>query len=280
MSDHDRGPYTPPSEPPLAFDPRRPVRGAGPAPVTLIVSVVILIGAAAAAFFVYRGGVRGANDAPQPVGAPVRDVKSAPPPEARTQDPAQGLSVYKDNTPGATSAAPTFAPPPEQPGPRPAPQAIAPHPTTPVAAQPLPPPPPPPPVAQAKPAPVAPAASPARPAPAPKSIAAILDQKSVRDAPVPPSKPHATAAAAKPAASGAAFVQIGAFSSQALAEKGWNDAARIAPGAMAGKGKHVEPVAKDGATLYRTAITGFASKDEANALCDKLKAAGKTCFVR
>ena len=37
---------------------------------------------------------------------------------------------------------------------------------------------------------------------------------------------------------------------------------------------------KDGATLYRTAITGFASKDEANALCDKLKAAGKTCFVR
>ena len=26
--------------------------------------------------------------------------------------------------------------------------------------------------------------------------------------------------------------------------------------------------------------TGFASKEEANALCDKLKAAGKTCFVR
>ena len=40
MSDHDRGPYTPPSEPPLAFDPRRPVRGAGPVPVTLIVSAL------------------------------------------------------------------------------------------------------------------------------------------------------------------------------------------------------------------------------------------------
>ncbi|MGA0600362.1 SPOR domain-containing protein [Caulobacter sp. KR2-114] len=279
MSDHDRGPYTPPSEPPLAFDPRRPVRGAGPAPVTLIVSVVILVAAAGAAFFVYRGGVRGANDAPQPVGAPVRDVKSAPPPEAKVQDPAQGLSVYKDNTPGATTAAPTFAPPPEQPGPRPAPQVAA-HPTTPVGSQALPPPPPPPPVAQAKPEPVAPAASPAKPATPPKSIAAILDQKSVRDAPVPPARPHAVVAAAKPTPSGAAFVQIGAFSSQALAEKGWNDAARIAPGAMAGKGKHVEPVTKDGATLYRTAITGFASKDEANALCDKLKAAGKTCFVR
>jgi len=276
MSDYDRGPYTPPSEPPLAFDARRPVRGAGPAPITLIVSVVILVAAAGAAFFVYRGGVRGANDAPQPVGAPVRDVKTAPPPEAQPADPAAGLSVYKDDTPGAATVAPTFAPPPEAPGPRPAPQAVAPHPAQPVTAQPIAP------VAGAK--PVSPPAAPAKPAavagaqPAPKSIAAILDDKSVRNAPVPAARPVSKPAAAP--AAGGAFVQIGAFSSQALAEKGWNDAARIAPGAMAGKGKHVEPVAKDGSTLYRTAITGFASKEEATALCDKLKAAGKTCFVR
>ncbi|HEX7758357.1 MAG TPA: SPOR domain-containing protein, partial [Caulobacteraceae bacterium] len=135
----------------------------------------------------------------------------------------------------------------------------------PVTAQPIPP------VATAasSPAAIVKPATPAKPVPPPKSIAAILDDKAVRTAP----------AAALPKG-GAAFVQIGAFSSQALAEKGWNDAARIAPGAMAGKGKHVEPVAKDGGTLYRTAITGFASKDEARALCDKLKAAGKTCFVR
>ena len=267
MSDYDRGPYTPPSEPPLAFDARRPVRGAGPAPVTLIVSVLILLGAAGAAFFVYRGGVRGANDAPQPVGAPVRDVKAAAPPQSQPQDPAAGLSVYKDNNPGAAAATPTFAPAPEQPGPRPAPVVIAPHPVQPVTPQPLPP------VAAATPAvkPAMPAAA-AKPASAPKSIAAILDEKAVRNAPVPP--PRA------PVAAGAAFVQIGAFSSPALAEQGWNDAARIAPGAMAGKGKHVEPVTKDGSTLYRTAITGFASKDDALALCDKLKAAGKTCFVR
>ncbi len=264
MSDHDRGPYTPPSEPPLAFDARRPVRGAGPAPVTLIVSVLILLGAAGAAFFVYRGGVRGANDAPQPVGAPVRDVKAAAPPEAQPADPAAGLSVYKDKTSGAASAAPTFAPTPEAPRPRPAPQAAAPHPVRPVTAQPIAP------VASAaSPAPIVKPATPAKPAPPPRSISAILDEKAVRAAPAP----------ASPKAVGA-FVQIGAFSSQALAEKGWNDAARIAPGAMAGKGKHVEPVAKDGSTLYRTAITGFASKDEAVALCDQLKAAGKTCFVR
>jgi cell division protein FtsN len=79
---------------------------------------------------------------------------------------------------------------------------------------------------------------------------------------------------------GAAAVQIGAFSSQALADKGWNDAARIAPGAAAGKGKRVEAIQKDGATLYRTTVTGFASRDAASAFCNQLKAAGKSCFVK
>ena len=76
------------------------------------------------------------------------------------------------------------------------------------------------------------------------------------------------------------MVQIGAFSSAALADKGWNDAAKIAPGATAGKGKKVEAIQKDGATLYRTAVTGFATRAEAEAFCGQLKAAGKSCFVR
>jgi cell division septation protein DedD len=75
-------------------------------------------------------------------------------------------------------------------------------------------------------------------------------------------------------------VQIGAFSSQSLADAGWSAAAAVAPGSMAGKNKKVVAMTKDGATLYRTSITGFASREEAQALCDKLRAAGKTCFVR
>ena len=246
MSDYDRGPYTPPSEPPLAFDPRRPVRGSGPLPITLIISVVVLVLAAGGAFFVYRGGVRSPGDAPQPVGAPVRDVKTAAPPEAQPTDPTTGLSVYKDNPPGAAQPPPVFTAPPEAPGPRPAPGAVA--------------------VAPAKPVPATPAAMPTPAKPA--TIASILASKPV--------------AAIKPAPTpvGVAFVQIGAYSSAALAEKGWADAARIAPAAMTGKGKKVEPVAKDGATLYRTSITGFSTKAEAVALCDQLKAAGKTCFAR
>jgi hypothetical protein len=54
----------------------------------------------------------------------------------------------------------------------------------------------------------------------------------------------------------------------------------MAPGEMAGKGKRVAQVSKDGATLYRTAVTGFDTRQSALALCAKLTAAGKTCFVR
>jgi hypothetical protein len=42
----------------------------------------------------------------------------------------------------------------------------------------------------------------------------------------------------------------------------------------------VVPVTKDGDTLYRTSITGFVSRDQAQALCARLKAGGGSCFVR
>ena len=76
------------------------------------------------------------------------------------------------------------------------------------------------------------------------------------------------------------MVQIGAFTSQALADKGWNDVARLAPGRMAGRTKKVEPVAKGDQTLYRTSVGGFGSKTDAAAFCDALKAAGHACFVK
>jgi cell division protein FtsN len=91
-----------------------------------------------------------------------------------------------------------------------------------------------------------------------------------------------TGAAAKHAAAAGSFaVQIGAFSSQNLADKGWSSAAGLAPSATAGKGKRVAQITKsDGTTLYRAAITGFDSREEAQAVCAKLVAAGRACFVR
>jgi hypothetical protein len=50
---------------------------------------------------------------------------------------------------------------------------------------------------------------------------------------------------------------------------------------MAGKGKRVAPVTRaDGTILYRTAITGFASREDAVKLCARLQAAGESCIVR
>ncbi len=287
MSDYDRGRYQPGAEPPLAFDGRRPPRRAGPAPVTLILSLMLLAVVGGGVFYAYRGGVRGSGDAPRPVGAPVGDVRSAAPPQVQTPDPAAGLSIYKDN-PNQAAGAPAFVPPPEQPTPRPTP-AVAPAPTPPpvaaasaaptVAAKPTEAAKPPKPAAVAKVA--KPAAKPAVKTPPPAKTASIGALLADDTAPPPKAglaKPDS--AKSSPAKSGPAAVQIGAYSSKDLADAGWNDAAGLAPGDMAGKSKRVTPVVKDGSTLYRASITGFASRQDAQALCVKLKAAGQSCFVK
>ncbi|WP_293905627.1 SPOR domain-containing protein [Phenylobacterium sp.] len=288
MSDHERGAYTPPTaDAPLSFDPRQPVRGARPIPLTLVLSVLVLAALVGAIFLFYQSGVRHAGEAPQTVGKPVEAIKSAAPPEAQPQDPAAGLQVYRSEAGGPVDTVPpppTFTKGPE------APQA---RPTTPVVVTQAPP-------VQAKPAAPAPAVHPVIPAAAPlppeaKAAAAILAPKPAPPAEkAPPAKPKpvkAEAAAkpepkkievppAKPPAAGGAVVQIGAVSSTALADKAWSDAVAVAPGLAAGKGKGVEKIEKNGGTLYRTAVTGFASKADAQAFCAKLQAAGKSCFVR
>jgi hypothetical protein len=256
------------AEPPLTLDDRRrSPRGRGPAPVTLIVSLLLLAIVAGGVFFMYRSGVRSAGQAPQPLGAPLGDVRAPAPPQAQTPDAAAGLTISKTD-PNAPSASPTLAPPPEAPLPD------APPPAAKTTASVAPPPPPPSDsaagkgdaidrlIAQAnKPKPV-----PARDAA--RSAGADAAKSVPKEAPK----------AAEDTAAGA-VVQIGAFSSEALADKEWSKAAAVAPGVMAGKGKRVVAVTKDGATLYRTSITGFESRDEAEALCGRLQAAGATCFV-
>jgi hypothetical protein len=281
MSDPERGAYTPPTDTPLSFDARQPVRGASARPYALIIAILVLITMAGVVVIFYRSGARQAGQPPQIVGAPVASIKSPPPSEGQPQDPGAGLQIYRSESgqPAQSApAAPTFAPPPEQPQPRTQlpPVVLAPAPTAPIPAPaPLPAAPPAP-----KPAPLA-AAPPAAkaPPPAPKPVAVASKPAPPKPAP-PKTIDAALAAAPKTTATGAAVVQIGAFSSKALADKGWTDAAAIAPGAAAGKGKDVQKIDKDGSTLYRTAVTGFAGKAQATAFCDKLKAAGKSCFVR
>ena len=281
MSDPDRGAYTPPSER-LAFDPREPVRSGGPAPVTLIVSGLLLLAIIGGVFLVYSHGVRRKDGAPVAVGAPLAEIKT-PAPADTSNASSPGLTVDKV---AAANSAPAFVPAPEEPLPRPTPVHAA---ASVRSAERL---------AEAAedrgdqrrrrparsrpPAPLT--AKPAKAVTIASLTDAALAQKpAAKPAPKPAAPPPLVAAPAATApapAPGAGWVQIGAFSSSALADKGWGDLVMIEPAAMAGKGKKVETVSKDGKTFYRTYVTGFSSREGAQAFCDRLKAVGKSCFVK
>ena len=280
MADHDRG--GPPHDEPLAFDRRERPEARGPAPLTLILSVLLLLALAAAIFAFYRGGLNEGARAPRSIGAPVGDLREAPPASAGDVDPAAGLKIYQQAEGEPPPLQPNFTPPPEQPLPRPVapgPAPAAPPPVTPAPAPQMASPPPAPVTILPKPAPAAPAEAERKVEPAAKAEPSKPAAPKLAPA-KPPAKPEPQAAKPEPPkpASGAASVQIGAFSSTALAEKEWSAAVARAGGA--GRGKRIEKVERDGSVLYRTTVTGFPDKAAAQAFCDRLKSAGKSCFVR
>lgn len=142
--------------------------------------------------------------------------------------------------------------------------------------------------AQAKPLPpkpitkpvTAPTTTPAPPSPAPARVA----QAAPKPVPAPVSKP---APAPKPAqlpatpppaarpvstATGGWKVQLGAYGSQAGAQKAWGDASRN--GALSGKSPDYIPVG----ALTRLRAGPFSGKAEANQACQALQKAGLNCF--
>lgn len=258
--DHDRGAYTPPTDEPLAFD-ARTRQARRPMPMTLVASLVVLGVLVVAVVLFYQSGVRGANEAPHVVGEPVTALKTAPPEDAQPADEAAGLEVYADASPSSAATGPSFAPPPEEPMARPAPTA------TPAA---------PPPLRSVQSAPVT---SPAAPASVPTRPIQVAQAEAAARVPAAPAAAAPVPAAAAPASAGGAMVQIGAFSSQAIADAQFAEVARAFSQAS-GRGKRVEPVERNGKTLYRTAFTGFASRAEAQAFCQALKGAGRDCLVK
>jgi len=249
----DRGAYTPPTDDDLMFerrggyDSRRQPAQKSP-PITLIVSAVVLLLLIVAVVLFYRSGVRSSEDAPAVVGTPVESMKVEAPLDAQPIDPEEGVRVYRDGGEVSTDN-PTFTPGPEAVAPRPEPREIP----TPAPAV-LPP---------AAPAP-RPVPAPATPAPAPK--------------PVPAPAPKAETV--PPVASGNSAVQIGAFSSQAIADREYAAVAGRFGQYASGAQKRVQEVqTASGSTLYRTTFTGL-SRDRAVAFCNALKAAGKDCLVR
>jgi len=206
----------------------------------------------------YRGGIRHRSDGPATIGEPVNDMRTAAPLDA-TNAPPSALVIDKSDN----SVAP---PPPLAAAAPPAAAVPAPPPPAPIATVPGPAPAPPAPQAAATPAP-----------PKPLTIASLADAAVAHGH--APLRPAIAAEPGTPPA-GTAWAQIGAFSTAALADKGWNEIAHFDPTGMAGKGKQVQPTSHNGATFYRTIVTGFPSHAAAVAFCAKLTAAHKPCITR
>ena len=121
-----------------------------------------------------------------------------------------------------------------------------------------------------------------QPRPAPAPVAATP-----RPAPVAPTRgtpavvpaPKADPAPA-PSAGGTSGVQIGAFSTPGLADREFAAIVGRYPQFTGGADKRVQEVtASNGATVYRTTVTGL-SREQATGLCNAIKAGGGDCFVR
>ncbi len=305
--DEDRGTYSPPTEDNLSYQSRRaPSRDQ--APLTLIISGICLVLLLVFVVLFYNSGLNSHGRTPPDVGNSVGDIKDsqitdakpltgddtgdngaakfapsaeapqlrdnasaavdeAPPPVAPIQGPLpsqadnpalNGGASSSDTTPvpGAGTAA-------NDPGRAAIDRALTPGapvtgaPTSKVAS-----------AATAKPAKLASAQA--------SSSAAPAKTKPVAK----PAEDDAKLAAATAPLHGAS-VQIGAFQSMDIANKQYANVASSYGLFLSGTSKHIEQVASaNGATLYRTAFTGFDTKDKAHAFCDALKAAGHDCLVK
>ncbi|WP_340647603.1 SPOR domain-containing protein, partial [Phenylobacterium sp.] len=109
------------------------------------------------------------------------------------------------------------------------------------------------------------------PAPTPRGAAS---------APAEPAQKFATAAPTRSAPLGRTAVQIGAYTSAALAETGWRDTAAAFPAYVDGKARLVEPVERGGQTLYRALVAGFSDTAAAQDFCDALKSRDRGCIIK
>lgn len=101
--------------------------------------------------------------------------------------------------------------------------------------------------------------------------------------PTPPAAttpPAEKAETPAPAVGGTSGVQIGAFSTPAIAESQYNQVVGRYPSLTRGGSRRVQEVtSSSGSTLYRTTVTGL-SREQATSLCTAIKSGGGDCIVR
>jgi hypothetical protein len=125
-----------------------------------------------------------------------------------------------------------------------------------------------------------PETAPARDQVAPPQAAPVATAPAVKTEPVVPPAPAKSEPAPTTPATGSSAVQIGAFSSTAIADREYAAVAARFGQYASGAGKRVQEVtASNGSVVYRTTFTGL-SRERATAFCNALKSAGRECIVR
>jgi len=287
MANYDRGVYEP-SDEVRVFDGSEEdedVEGSR-LPLLIVLALLVLAMFGGLVWLAYTQGVaRGRGETPVLTAASGPERVAPPQGSGGNTVPYQGFKIYEQPAPPDDSADNTA---------QPAKSAAAP---APVAAKPAPP----------APVPAKPAEVPAKPAAStpPKSVATLIQQANstpVAEAPKPVAKqapaplggpatgaprqlnaatPAATPLpeAAKPAASGGYVLQIGAYKSQADADAAWKVYKVKHAALLSAYSDDVQRAdLGEKGTWYRLRISGFADKDMASSLCDRLKADGGACI--
>jgi cell division septation protein DedD len=264
-------------------------------PLVIVLALVVLCAFAGVVWLAYTQGVaRGRTETPVLAAAPGPE-RVAPTNPGGAEVPYQGFKIYEqpapqdegDTAPAEAAAAPApVTKPAPTPPPFPVTQAPAP---APAIAKPAPPPaaatvkPTPPPATRQAVTQPAQAAAPVATG-APRALPGATTTAPVTAKPAPPPAQVAAAtpapATAKPAASGAYVLQIGAFKSQAEADAAWKVYSGRHGALVKGYSPNVQAAdLGEKGTWYRLRITGFADRDVASALCDRLKAQSGACIL-
>jgi hypothetical protein len=294
-------------------------------PLLIVLALLVLAMFGGVVWLAYTQGVaRGRGETPV-LTAAAGPERVAPAQPGGNNVPYQGFKIYEQPAPPDDVADASDAKPAAKPAPVEAPKPVAAAPVeapkpVPVVAAPKPAPvakvvAPPPVKTAPPPAPVkavaAPAPKPAA-APAPKSVAALIQQANgtppaAKPAPVasaPPAMkqavipapaggpatgaPHQLGApvaaapkpvAAKPATGGGYVLQIGAYKSQADADAAWKTYKAKHAALLSGYSSDVQQAdLGEKGTWYRLRVGGLGDKEVATALCDRLKADGGACI--
>jgi len=77
---------------------------------------------------------------------------------------------------------------------------------------------------------------------------------------------------------GARLVQLGAFDSEAITRKAWNQLVARNPDLLSSKNLYIERTTANARVFYRLRVAGFSNTDQTREMCEALRARGVDCI--